>query len=81
MATELRQTLAKARETADTLDQTLQSIQPAAKRVNESTLPAAEAAIKDLQATTRALRKLTERIEQQGATGLLSGPPLPDYEP
>ncbi len=81
VAQELRRTLAKARETADTLDQTLQSIQPAAKRVNESTLPAAEAAIKDLQATTRALRTLTERIEQQGATGLLSSPALPDYKP
>lgn len=81
VAAELRQTLAKARETAETLDVTLQSIQPAAKRVNESTLPAAEAAIKDLQATTRALRQLTERIEQQGASGLLSSPPLPDYEP
>ncbi|GGA08855.1 ABC transporter substrate-binding protein [Blastomonas marina] len=81
VAQELRRTLAKARETADTLDATLESIQPAAKRVNESTLPAAEAAIKDLQATTRALRQLTERIEQQGASGLLSSPPLPDYEP
>lgn len=81
VAGELRQTLAKARETAATLDTTLQSIQPAAKRVNESTLPAAEAAIKDLQATTRALRTLTERIEQQGATGLLSSPALPDYKP
>ncbi|MEO1971954.1 MAG: hypothetical protein ABGX07_10385, partial [Pirellulaceae bacterium] len=45
VAQELRRTLAKARETADTLDATLESIQPAAKRVNESTLPAAAAAI------------------------------------
>lgn len=81
VAADLRATLAKARETADTLDATLESIQPAAARVNESTLPAAEAAIKDLQATTRALRQLTERIEQEGATGLISSPALPDYEP
>ncbi|MXP10220.1 MlaD family protein [Pseudoblastomonas halimionae] len=81
LSNELTATLARWKQSADTLDETLSSVQPAARRVNETTLPAAEAAIKDLQATTRALRRLTERIEEQGATGLISSPPLPDYEP
>ena len=81
LSNELTATLARWKQSADTLDETLSSVQPAARRVNETTLPAAEAAIKDLQATTRALRRLTERIEDEGASGLISSPPLPDYEP
>jgi phospholipid/cholesterol/gamma-HCH transport system substrate-binding protein len=49
--------------------------------LSESTLPAAEAAIKDLKATTKSLREVTERINSQGAGGLIGGPKLPDYKP
>jgi phospholipid/cholesterol/gamma-HCH transport system substrate-binding protein len=54
---------------------------PAAKHLQTSTLPQAEAAIRDLRASTKALRDLTEKINTDGAGSLLSGQKLPDYKP
>ncbi|HET9630623.1 MAG TPA: MCE family protein, partial [Novosphingobium sp.] len=45
------------------------------------TLPAAEAAIRDLRETTRALRNITEKIDDQGAGSVIGGSKLPDYKP
>ena len=81
IADELRTTLQKANRTADTLNATLEQAQPAVQTLNERTLPAANTTLEDLQATSRSLRSLTERLEDKGATDLLSSPKLPDYEP
>ena len=54
---------------------------PAARQLSESTLPTAEATLKDLRETSRALRAVTEKIESQGAGGLIGGQKLPDYKP
>lgn len=81
LAEQLRGTLASATGAAESLQQTLDAAQPAARQLNESTLPAAEATLQDLRATSRALRQITEQIESGGAGSLLSGPALPDYEP
>ena len=81
LAGELRQTLAAATEAANALSTTLESAQPATQRLTETTLPAAEATLQDLRRTSKALRSVTERIENDGATSLLREPPLPDYEP
>jgi phospholipid/cholesterol/gamma-HCH transport system substrate-binding protein len=37
--------------------------------------------VRDLRVTARALSAITEKIDQEGAGGLLSAPPLPDYKP
>ncbi len=80
LAAELRKTLGAANNAAQSLSDTLEDTRPAARQLTESTLPAAEATLRDLQATSKALRKVTEQIETQGATSLLGGPKLPDYE-
>ena len=80
LAVEMRKTLASASNAAQSLSDTLEETRPAARQLTDSTLPAAEAALRDLQATSKALRKVTEKIETQGATSLLGGPKLPDYE-
>jgi phospholipid/cholesterol/gamma-HCH transport system substrate-binding protein len=80
LAVELRKTLSSANNAAQSLSDTLEDTRPAARQLTESTLPAAEATLRDLQATSKALRKVTEQLETQGATSLLSGPKLPDYE-
>lgn len=80
LAAELRKTLGSANNAAQSLSATLEDTRPAARQLTESTLPAAEATLRDLQATSKALRKVTEQIETQGATSLLGGPKLPDYE-
>ena len=81
LAVQLRSTLNSAQAAAAQLDATLADARPAARQLNESTLPAAEAAIRDLRATSRALRDVTEKIDNQGAGALLGGPKLPDYKP
>ena len=78
---QLRQTLASAKAAADELRQTLSAARPALSEVSTTTLPAAEAAIRDLRATTKALRNLTEKIDEQGAGALIKGQKLPDYKP
>lgn len=81
LAIQLRETLASAESAMDELNKTLGTAQPAIRSVTESTLPAAEAAIRDLRATSRALRNVTEKIDEQGAGALLKGNELPDYKP
>ncbi|MDE2596494.1 MAG: MCE family protein [Sphingomonadales bacterium] len=78
---QLHTTLTSAQSAADALNATLTDTRPAARQLSESTLPAAEDAIRDLRATTRALRAVTEKIDDQGAGALLGGPKLPDYKP
>lgn len=80
LAVELRKTLSSANNAAQSLSDTLEETRPAARQLTESTLPAAEATLRDLQATSKALRKVTEQLETQGATSLLGGPKLPDYK-
>ena len=81
LAIQLRQTLASAQKAMDKLDSTLDTAQPALKQVSDTTIPAAEAAIRDLRATSKALRNVTEKIDEQGAGALLKGQKMPDYDP
>lgn len=81
IATDLRATLASARASAAELERTMQAAQPGMRQLNESTLPKAEALIRDLRATSKALRDITEKLDQQGASSLIGAAPLPDYEP
>lgn len=81
LAQQLRSTLKTANSAAEELKATLGEARPAARQLNENTLPATEAALRDLRATTRALRDITEKIDDQGAGALLGGSKLPDYKP
>jgi phospholipid/cholesterol/gamma-HCH transport system substrate-binding protein len=81
LAAQMRTTLKSASAAADSLSATLDDARPAARQLSESTLPAAEAAMRDLRETSRSLRAVTERIETQGAGGLIGGQKLPDYKP
>ena len=81
LATELRGTLASANSAAKSLSNTLEDTRPAARKLTEETLPAAEATLADLRETSKALRKVTERLETQGIGALVEGQTLPDYEP
>jgi phospholipid/cholesterol/gamma-HCH transport system substrate-binding protein len=80
LAVQLRQTLGSAQTAMDQLNKTLQTAQPALTQVSTTTIPSAEAAIRDLRATTRALRNVTEKIDEQGAGALLKGQKLPEYK-
>jgi phospholipid/cholesterol/gamma-HCH transport system substrate-binding protein len=81
LARQLRATLKSTQAAAAELQATLSDARPAARQLNENTLPAAEAAIRDLRATTRALRDVTEKLDDQGAGAVIGGSRLPDYKP
>ena len=78
---QLSDTLASAQAAADALHATLSEARPATQQLNQSTLPEAEATLRDLKAATRALRDLTERINEQGVAGAAGGEKLPEYHP
>jgi phospholipid/cholesterol/gamma-HCH transport system substrate-binding protein len=80
LANELRTTLRSAKVAADALGATLEDARPAARQLSATTLPEADAALRELRAATRALLSITEKIDEQGA-GALSGGKLPDYKP
>ena len=80
LADQLRATLKSAEAAANELKATLSDARPAARQLTEQTLPAAEAAMRDLRATSRSLRQVTDRLNDQGAGGVIGGPKLPDYK-
>jgi phospholipid/cholesterol/gamma-HCH transport system substrate-binding protein len=82
LADDLRRTLGSVQAAADELKCTASDVRPAVRQVSTSTLPEVEAAIRDLRATTRALRNVTEKIDERGAGALIGGGgKLPDYKP
>ena len=81
LAKQMRETMASVQKASDELEATLHDARPAAQQLSQSTLPAAEATLRDLRATSRALRNMTESIESGGAGSVLKGQQLPDYKP
>ena len=81
LARQMRDTLRSAQGAADQLKATLGDAGPAAKQLSATTLPAADAALRELRATTRALRSITEKLDEQGAGALAGNSKLPDYKP
>lgn len=81
LADQLRATLGAAKTAANQLEAAVGDARPAMRQLSGSTLPEAEAAIRDLRATARALRQVTEKIDEQGAGALVGGNKLPDYKP
>ena len=81
LADQLRETLGAAKNAANALEGAVGDARPGIRQFSGSTLPEAEAAIRDLRATARALRQVTEKIDERGAGALVGGGKLPDYKP
>lgn len=81
LANDLREALKSAKLASDELTATLNDARPATRQLSETTIPSAEATLRELRATSRALRNVTERIDEQGAGALMGAPALPDYKP
>jgi phospholipid/cholesterol/gamma-HCH transport system substrate-binding protein len=81
LAKQLREAISSARGASDALQAMLTEAKPAARQLSETTLPQAEDAIRELRATTKALRTITERIDEEGGGAVLKGQQLPDYKP
>ncbi len=78
---DLRGTIQSAQRTVDTLDATIGEARPGVSALTKQTIPEVGQLVRDLRETTDALRSITTRIDQEGATSILGAPKLPDYEP
>jgi phospholipid/cholesterol/gamma-HCH transport system substrate-binding protein len=63
------------------LESTLKSTDPAIQVLNTQTLPEINQLARDLRQLSSSLKNVTERLDQQGVSGLVSAPELPDYQP
>jgi phospholipid/cholesterol/gamma-HCH transport system substrate-binding protein len=78
---DLRATIRSAQATVGTLDATIGEARPGVQALTKQTIPEVGQLVRDLRETTDALRSITTRIDQEGATSILGAPKLPDYEP
>lgn len=78
---QLRETLKQAAVSMEKLSGAMDEARPGLRQFSTSTLPEAEALLRDLRVTSKALSSITEKIDQEGATSLLGTPSLPDYKP
>jgi phospholipid/cholesterol/gamma-HCH transport system substrate-binding protein len=81
MLTQFDKSLKSVDKAAGELERLLADTRPAARTLNDATLPQAEAAMRDLRSATRALRDMTEKLNDEGAGALVGGQQLPDYKP
>jgi phospholipid/cholesterol/gamma-HCH transport system substrate-binding protein len=76
--------LRKALRSADTsmaqLNKVITAAEPGLTSFSDTTVPEANALLRDLRRTSAALTALTEKLDQQGAGALIGGTRLPDYK-
>jgi phospholipid/cholesterol/gamma-HCH transport system substrate-binding protein len=60
---------------------TLNAANPALDKISNQTLPEVNQLARDLRQLSASLKSMTEKVDQQGVSGLVSSPALPDYEP
>jgi len=77
---QLRETLKSANAAAVSLQGLVDDARPGMRQITDHTLPAADSAIRDLAASTRSLRELTDQLKDRGVGTLIGGPQLPDYK-
>jgi phospholipid/cholesterol/gamma-HCH transport system substrate-binding protein len=78
---DMRKTMAAASKSMAALETTLNAANPALDKISNQTLPEVNQLARDLRQLSASLKSMTEKIDQQGVSGLVSSPALPDYEP
>lgn len=79
IARDLQRSVASAQQSIASLQAAIAEARPGLQSFSERTIPEANALIRDLRQTSQALGSVAERIDTQGAGGVL-GTRLPDYE-
>jgi phospholipid/cholesterol/gamma-HCH transport system substrate-binding protein len=78
---EMRKTLTAANKSLAALETTITNVNPALDTVTNQTLPEMNQLARDLRQLSASLKSVTEKVDQQGVSGLVSSPALPDYVP
>lgn len=81
LVADLRVAVASAKRSMDTLDATLNDARPGVQNLTKQTLPEVGQLVRDLRSTSESLSSVAQRLDQQGVTGILGQPNLPDYKP
>lgn len=77
---DLRETVRAAKGSLQSLQATLDEAQPGARSFSQQTMPEINALVRDLREMSRSVRSISERLDQQGAGGLVGTQRLPDYK-
>jgi phospholipid/cholesterol/gamma-HCH transport system substrate-binding protein len=81
LITDMRSAIASANRSMTTLDATLKDAQPGVQAFTKQTLPEVGQLVRDLRVMAESLTAVAGRIDQGGASSLISSPRLPDYKP
>lgn len=77
---DLRKALRSAETSMAQLNKVLGAAEPGLQSFTDTTIPEANALLRDLRRTSASLSGLTEKLDQQGAGALIGGSKLPDYK-
>lgn len=78
---DLRQSVAAARTSFANLDAAIGDARPGLQAFSKQTIPEVGLLVKDLRDMSEALKNVSERLDRGGATSILGGQKLPNYEP
>jgi phospholipid/cholesterol/gamma-HCH transport system substrate-binding protein len=80
-AEDLRRSIASIQKAADNLDAMIADARPGIQNFSKSTLPEANRLVHDLRDLSDSLRQFSDRLNDDGAMGVLGPEKLPDYKP
>lgn len=81
LITDLRQTVARAGKTLETVDAALADARPGLQAFSKQTIPEVGLLIRDLRELSEGLSGVAERLNRGGASSLVGRRKLPDYQP
>ena len=76
----LNQTIAAAKQSAETLNSAIQDARPGLQTFSKQTIPEANRLVRDLRVTATALSSIADKVDQGGASSLIGQQKLPDYK-
>jgi phospholipid/cholesterol/gamma-HCH transport system substrate-binding protein len=80
LISDLRQTVRAAEGSMRNLDTVLSEARPGVQAFSKQTIPEVGQLVRDLREMSSSLSVVSQRLETQGALGVISGPSLPDYK-
>ena len=81
MLGDLRQTIRAAETSMSNLDSAIGDARPGLQAFSKQTIPEVGQLVRDLREMSESLSAVSQRLNQQGAGGIIGGSKLPDYKP
>lgn len=81
MIGDLRQTIRAAETSMNNLDAAIGDARPGLQAFSKQTIPEVGQLVRDLREMSDSLSQVSQRLNQQGAGGIIGGQKLPDYKP